>query len=273
MPGAPAGTTRAPALASSPRVLGHQDYVVKTLLHGLTGPVNGTTYTEVMVPMGQSPDDWIAAIASYVRNSFGNRASIVTASDVARVRAATATRKGKVWTTTELEATLPRLVMVEGWKLTASHNPAIASQALGINPWTSGHAQQPGMWFQVELPQALTLSEVQFTSTALAVDTTPAVSGAPTRTGIPGGRGAPGAPAPPPLGFPREYQVQVSMDGSTWGTPVARGKGAGTLTDIPFAGVRAKFLRITQTGTAENAPWAIQRLRLYEPGSASAGTR
>ena len=275
MPGAPAGTTRAPALASSPRVLGHQDYVVKTLLQGLTGPVNGTAYTEVMVPMGQSPDDWIAAIASYVRNAFGNRASIVTAADVARVRAATANRKNKVWTTAELEASLPRLMMVEGWKLTASHNPAIATQALGINPRTSGHAQQPGMWFQVELPQAVTLSEVQFTSTAVAVDTTPAVAGAPTRTGIAGGRGAPGAPAPPPppLGFPREYQVQVSMDGSTWETPVARGKGAGTLTDIPFAPVRAKFLRITQTGTAENAPWTIQRLRLYEPGSASAGTR
>jgi mono/diheme cytochrome c family protein len=275
MPGAPAGTTRAPALASSPRVLGHQDYVVKTLLHGLTGPVNGVTYTEVMVPMGQSPDDWIAAIASYVRNSFGNRASVVTASDVARVRAATANHKNKMWTTAELEASLPRLVLGEGWKLTASHNPAIASQALGINPWTSGHAQQPGMWFQVELPQAMTVSEVQFTSTALSVDTRPAVPGAPTRTGIPGGRGAPGAPAPPPppLGFPREYQVQVSMDGTTWGPPIARGKGAGTLTDIAFAPVRAKFLRITQTGTAENAPWTIQRLRLFEPGAASAGTR
>src|SRR4029079_11383347 len=45
MPGAPAGTTRAPALASSPRVLGHQDYVIKTLSNGLTGPVNGTNYT------------------------------------------------------------------------------------------------------------------------------------------------------------------------------------------------------------------------------------
>ena len=73
--------------------LGHQDYVIKTLLHGLTGPVNGTTYTEVMVPMGQSPDDWIAAIASYVRNSFGNRASIVAPADVARVRAAAAAAK------------------------------------------------------------------------------------------------------------------------------------------------------------------------------------
>ena len=264
LPGAPSGTTRAPALASSPRVVGHQDYVIKTLLHGLTGPVNGTTYTEVMVPMGQSPDDWIAAIASYVRNSFGNRASIVSPADVARVRAAAASRN-KSWTTAELEASLPKLVLAEGWKLTASHNPAIASQALGINPWTSGHAQQPGMWFQIELPQPTSLTEIQFTSTALAVDTTPIVPGAPTRTGIPGGRGAPGAatPAPPPLGFPREYQVQVSMDGTTWGQPVARGKGTGTLTDVAFPAVRAKFVRITQSGTAD-APWTIQRLRLYE---------
>src|SRR5690606_30773977 len=44
--------TRAPALAASPRVLGHQDYVIKTLLHGMTGPVAGTTYADVMVPMG-----------------------------------------------------------------------------------------------------------------------------------------------------------------------------------------------------------------------------
>ena len=267
MPGAPAGTTRAPALASSPRVVGHQDYVINTLLHGLTGPVNGATYTEVMVPMGQSPDDWIAAIASYVRNSFGNRASIVSAADVARVRAATASRKSKPWTTTELEATLPKLVLAEGWKLTASHNPAIASQALGINPWTSGHAQTPGMWFEIELPQPATLTEIQFTSTALAVDTTPIVPGAPTRTAIPGGRGVQGAAAPPPpLGFPRDYQVQVSSDGTSWGQAVARGKGTGTLTDIVFAPVRAKFVRITQSGTAD-APWTIQRLRLYEPGT------
>ena len=130
------------------------------------------------------------------------------------------------------------------------------------------------MWFQIELPQPAMLTEIQFTSTALAVDTTPIVPGAPTRTGIPGGRGAPGAPppAPPPLGYPREYQVQVSMDGTTWGLPVARGKSTGTLTDIAFAPVRTRFVRITQSGTAD-APWTIQRLRLYEPGAGSGGTR
>jgi acyl-coenzyme A synthetase/AMP-(fatty) acid ligase len=30
--------------------------VIKTVLHGLTGPVNGTTYTQVMVPMSTMKD-------------------------------------------------------------------------------------------------------------------------------------------------------------------------------------------------------------------------
>jgi mono/diheme cytochrome c family protein len=267
MPGAPPGTTRAPALASSPRVTGHHDYVVKTLLHGLTGPVNGTTYAEVMVPMGQSPDDWIAAIASYVRNSFGNRAALITAADVARVRAATASRKAS-WTSTELIASLPRQVVVDPtWKLSASHNSATAADALTIRPWTSGQAQQPGMWLQVELPQPILLTEIQFESSGVAPDAAPAVPGAPTRTG--NGRGAVGAP-PPPLGFPRGYQVQVSMDGSTWGKPVAQGQGAGLRTDINFNPVRARFVRLTQTAAAPDARWSVERLRLYEPGSSIA---
>ena len=31
----------APSLVGSPRVNGHRDYVIKTLLHGLTGPIEG----------------------------------------------------------------------------------------------------------------------------------------------------------------------------------------------------------------------------------------
>ncbi len=266
MPGAPAGTTRAPALAASPRVTGHQEYVIKTLLNGLTGPVNGTTYAEVMVPMGQSPDDWIAAIASYTRNAFGNRAAFVTAADVARLRAAVGARK-QPWSTAELEASLPRLVVADGsWKLTASHNSATAADALTIRPWSSGQPQQPGMWLQVELPQAVELAEVEFQSSPMAAAATPAVPGAPTRTGL--GRGAPGAPPPPPppAAYPRGYRLEVSMDGSTWSKPLAEGKGAGTRTDIAFAPVRGKFVRITQTASDGEAPWSVERLRIYEAG-------
>ncbi len=58
--------------------------------------------------MGQK-DDWIAAIASYVRNAFGNTGGTVSVADVARVRTATTARK-VMWTAPELEASLPVLI-------------------------------------------------------------------------------------------------------------------------------------------------------------------
>ena len=59
-----------------------------------------------MIPMGTNTDEWVAAVASYVRNSFGNAGGFVTPADVARVRAATAARKTP-WTIAELTASLP----------------------------------------------------------------------------------------------------------------------------------------------------------------------
>jgi mono/diheme cytochrome c family protein len=253
----------APALAGSTRVLGHRDYVIKVLLYGLTGPLAGTTYSEVMIPMGQQSDEWVASVASYVRNAFGNRAPLVTAEDVARVRAAT---KGRAtsWTLADLEASLPKLVLLDkNWKLSASHNTAIASYATTIQPWTSGVAQQPGMWLQVELPRAVSLTEVQFESSALAVDPNPIVPGQPPRTG--GGPNAndPNAPRPS-VGYPRGYEVQVSTDGAKWTAPVAKGAGTGTTTTITFPPVQARFVRITTTAAASDTPLTIQRLQLYE---------
>jgi mono/diheme cytochrome c family protein len=259
--GAPDGTTMAPPLAGSPRVQGHRDYVIKVLLNGLEGPVDGRTYREVMVPMG-SNDEWVAGIASYIRTSFGNAGDLVTAADVARVRAASASRK-KLWTVPELEASLPRLIDSQQLKLTASHASDRAAGAATLRGWTSGAPQAPGMWFQVELPQPAPVTEVQFTSSAAG-------------TGRGGGRagrgGAPDVPQPPPvIGYPRGYSVQVSLDGSKW-TPVAQGKGEGARTNIVFAPARAKFVRITQTETVADAPlWSITGLRVYEAPSAAGG--
>ena len=118
MAGAGEGAMMAPPLASSPRVQGHRDYVINTLLHGMTGPIAGQTYSgQVMLPMGAQNDQWVANIASYVRNSFGNTASFVTPADVARVRAAHTARKTP-WTFAELEGVAPETVasrsVVEG---------------------------------------------------------------------------------------------------------------------------------------------------------------
>ena len=95
-PGAAAGATLAPSLAGSPRVNGHRDYVIKAVLHGLSGPVDGKTYPQVMVAMGSNKDQWIADVASYVRNSFGNTGTLVTPRTSRRVRAATARSESSV---------------------------------------------------------------------------------------------------------------------------------------------------------------------------------
>src|SRR4029453_12900117 len=91
-PGAAAGNTLAPSLAGSSRVNGHRDYSIKAIMHGLVGPLDGRTYPQVMVAMGSNKDQWIADIISYVRNSFGNTATLATPEDIARVRTATAAR-------------------------------------------------------------------------------------------------------------------------------------------------------------------------------------
>ena len=191
-PGA-AGTTMAPPLAGSPRVQGHRDYVVKTLLHGMTGPVDDKLFAAgVMVPMGTNRDEWIADIASYVRNSFGNTGAFVTPMDVARVRRATANRKTS-WTLPELEASLPVFLAAQPeWKATASDSSATAAAAFTFLGWSTGAPQQPGMWFQVELPAAVPLTEVQFDSSAGG-----------GRGGGAGGRGAaPPNAMPPAAGAP-----------------------------------------------------------------------
>jgi hypothetical protein len=56
------------------------------------------------------------------------------------------------------------------------------------------------------------------------------------------------------------------MDGTTWAR-AAEGQGSGATTIISFQPVRAKFVRLTQTGSAADAPpWSIQQLRLFAPG-------
>ena len=263
------GATMAPPLAGSPRVQGHRDYVIKVLLHGLTGPVGDTTYTQVMVPMGAQADDWIAAVGSYLRNGFGNTGSFITPADVARVRTATSSRKVS-WTEPELMGSLPVLLPAQpAWKFSASHNTASAASALTTQGWSSGEPQAAGMWLQIEFPEVTTISELQFIAPGggrgagpgRAAGAPPAAGGAPA-----GVAGAPATPPPPPV--QRDYQVQLSTDGRTWGTPVARGPIT-ALTIAAFAPARGKFVRITETAAAPNlGPLSIQTLRVYQPPAA-----
>ena len=97
--------------------------MIKTLLHGLTGPIDGRSYAGgVMVPQGAQSDEWIAAVASYIRTNLTNNSFTVTPEMVAKVRAANAGRTTP-WTHAELAASVPTLLAQQPtWKATASHS-------------------------------------------------------------------------------------------------------------------------------------------------------
>ena len=80
-----------PPLVKSSWVTGDPDRLIKLTLKGLMGPieVNGRKYPG-QVPMTPFEyllkDDEIAAVLTFTRNSFGNKASAIQSSDIARVR-------------------------------------------------------------------------------------------------------------------------------------------------------------------------------------------
>lgn len=92
----------APALASQPRVNGNEDVLIKILLKGLSGPVDGKNYPDVMPSMEGNRDFWIASVLSYIRNDLGNKAPVVSFDEVAKIRKQIASRK-ESWTLKELE--------------------------------------------------------------------------------------------------------------------------------------------------------------------------
>jgi len=76
----------APPLAGSDWVLGPVENLIRIQLRGLQGPitVSGTDYNLIapMVPQAFQTDEQIAAVLTFVRNSWGNKAGPVTAEQV-----------------------------------------------------------------------------------------------------------------------------------------------------------------------------------------------
>jgi mono/diheme cytochrome c family protein len=77
-----------PPLAGSEWVTGPVENLIRIQLRGLMGPikVKGTDYNLVMPPQAHQNDEQVAGVLTYIRNSFGNQASPVTAEQVAALR-------------------------------------------------------------------------------------------------------------------------------------------------------------------------------------------
>ncbi len=97
--------------------------------------------------------------------------------------------------------------------------------------WTTGAAQQPGQALVADLGRAQTVRRVVLDTGADRGD------------------------------YPRGYTLSVSRDGTRW-EDVASGAGHGQLTTIDFRPARARFLRVTQTGSAPQW-WSVAEVRVY----------
>lgn len=64
--------------------------IIKILLNGINGEikVDGDIYGNEMPSQAFLKDEEIAAVLTYVRNNFGNKASAVTVGEVKKIRAA-----------------------------------------------------------------------------------------------------------------------------------------------------------------------------------------
>ena len=89
---------------------GNDERLIKIVLKGLMGPieVNNQKYAG-QVPMtpfgGLLNDEEVAAVITYVRNSFGNEASVVTPQQVKKVRDASKSKIGILFTGRIVETT------------------------------------------------------------------------------------------------------------------------------------------------------------------------
>ena len=119
------------------------------------------------------------------------------------------------------------------------HRNAARSRRAGRNAvdddattrWTTGAAQQPGQYLQVDLGRSQRVRRVVLDTGADLTD------------------------------YPRGYAVSTSVDGTNWSASVT-GTGAGQLTTIDIPATAARFLRVVQTATAPQW-WSVADLRVY----------
>jgi mono/diheme cytochrome c family protein len=92
-----------PPLAGSEWVLGGTERIARIAMHGLMGPVSvkSANFNGVMQPPPMS-DTEISAVLTYVRNSWGNQAPMVTKEMIAKVREVDGTHPGP-WQAADLE--------------------------------------------------------------------------------------------------------------------------------------------------------------------------
>lgn len=238
----PNGTSLAPPLLDSPRVVGSKAASINVVLHGLQGLVDGIDYGAPMISMASYSDQELANVLTYVRNAFGNRSPAISPADIAAARDLRSTP----WTIEELEASIPaiavpmeRFAKRDQWTLTASHADeltGLAADDLLQEGYETKSTPYVGMWFQLELPNQSAIRKITLDA---RVDDEKII------------------------GWPFAYDVQVSNDGIEWSAPVASGRGEAFTQIHMTEPIEAQFVKIVMTEKNSWKPWIIHNLEIY----------
>ena len=99
-----------PPLVGSDWATGSEERLVRVILNGVTGPlkVSGKPFNSTMPGFGPGGSKWtddkIAAVATYIRQAWTNKAAAITADAVKAIREKVEAGRTKPWTGVELEA-------------------------------------------------------------------------------------------------------------------------------------------------------------------------
>ncbi len=124
-----------------------------------------------------------------------------------------------------------------GWVASASPSSAgdVPAQMLDGNTatrWSSGTPMVNGQTVTVDMTAAHSISKITMDSAGSTND------------------------------YARGYQVSLSTDGVNWGSPVATGTGTAALVTVTFTAQTARYIRVTQTGSATSW-WSIAEFNAY----------
>ena len=120
--GTPAGNDLiAPSLHNNPRVIGNTAALINLVMHGMQGSIDGVTYTGGMMPsISSNGDEYVANVLTYIRNDFGNEASMITKEDVSAVKKMDYA-SGAMWSQETLENKFSNeLTKKSQWKITTN---------------------------------------------------------------------------------------------------------------------------------------------------------
>ncbi|MFB5674109.1 discoidin domain-containing protein [Paenibacillus terreus] len=122
------------------------------------------------------------------------------------------------------------------WSMTASSTAADSSEAGMLDGnastrWSTGKPQEEGQWIEIDLGKVQSFNQIVMDSTGSPED------------------------------YARGYQLLVSKDGETWGSPVVEGNGAASKMTLTFPAQTARYIKVIQTGK-DSRWWSISEFRV-----------